>query len=423
MPDTILTRIRNAWNVFRYGERTYQYQDLGVGYGYRPDRIQMLLTSERQMIASVYNRIGIDAAAININHVRLDLNNKFIDIIDSSLNNCLNVEANIDQTGRAFIQDVVMSMCDEGSVAIVPVDTTVSPRVSGSYEILTMRTGRIIQWWPEHVEVEVYNRKTGQKENIVVSKTEVAIVENPLYAVMNQPNSTLQRLIDKINLLDVIDTQSGSGKLDLIMQLPYVIKTPARQKQAENRRDAIEDQLMNSRYGIAYIDGTEKITQLNRPAENNLMEQIEYLTSMLWSQLGLTKEIFEGTADEPTMINYYNRTIEPILSAICGSMIKTFLTRTARSQGQSIIPIRNPFRLVTTDQLAEISDKFTRNEILSPNDIRAIIGLKPSSDPKADELRNRNISQSSEEAEVPEEEKSEINSKWKETKKNGKVKA
>lgn len=423
MPDTILTRIRNAWNVFRYGERFYQYQDLGVGYGYRPDRIQMLLTSERQMIASVYNRIGIDAAAININHVRLDENNKFIDIIDSSLNNCLNVEANIDQTGRAFIQDVVMSMCDEGSVAIVPVDTTVSPRVSGSYEILTMRTGRIIQWWPEHVEVEVYNRKTGQKENIVVSKTEVAIVENPLYAVMNQPNSTLQRLIDKINLLDVIDTQSGSGRLDLIFQLPYVIKTLARQKQAEVRRDQLEEQLMNSRYGIAYIDGTEKITQLNRPAENNLMQQIEYLTSMLWSQLGLTKEIFEGTADEPTMINYYNRTIEPILSAICGSMIKTFLTRTARSQGQSIIPIRNPFRLVTTDQLAEISDKFTRNEILSPNDIRAIIGLKPSSDPKADELRNRNISQSSEEAEVPEEENSEINSKWKENKKNGKVKA
>jgi len=393
VPDSILTRIRRAWNIFRSGEDYIDYSDLGVGMGYRPDRINMLLGSERATIASVYNRIGIDVAAISVQHVRTDENGRYVDVIDSGLNNCLTTEANIDQTGRAFIQDVVMSMCDEGSVAIVPVDTTVNPRVSGSYEILTLRTGRILQWYPEHVQLEVYNQRTGLKEPITLPKTMVAIVENPLYAVMNQPNSTLQRLISKIQLLDVIDNQSGSGKLDLLIQLPYVIKTDARRQQAENRRDAIETQLKDSKYGIAYVDATEKITQLNRPAENNLMQQIEYLTSMLWSQLGLTREVFEGTADEQQLVNYYNRTIEPILSAITDSMKRVFLTKTARSQGQSIMAIRDPFKLVPAAQLAELADKFTRNEIVTSNEFRGVIGMKPSSDPKADELRNKNLNQ------------------------------
>lgn len=393
MPDSILTRIRRAWNIFRSGEDYIDYSDLGVGMGYRPDRINMLLGSERATIASVYNRIGIDVAAISVQHVRTDENGRYVDVIDSGLNNCLTTEANIDQTGRAFIQDVVMSMCDEGSVAIVPVDTTINPRVSGSYEILTLRTGRIVQWYPEHVQLEVYNQRTGLKELITLPKTMVAIVENPLYAVMNQPNSTLQRLITKIQLLDVIDNQSGSGKLDLLIQLPYVIKTDARRQQAENRRDAIETQLKDSKYGIAYVDATEKITQLNRPAENNLMQQIEYLTSMLWSQLGLTREVFEGTADEQQLVNYYNRTIEPILSAITDSMKRVFLTKTARSQGQSIMAIRDPFKLVPAAQLAELADKFTRNEIVTSNEFRGVIGMKPSADPKADELRNKNLNQ------------------------------
>jgi len=393
VPDSILTRIRRAWNIFRSGDDYIDYSDLGVGMGYRPDRINMLLGSERATIASVYNRIGIDVAAISVQHVRTDENGRYVDVIDSGLNNCLTTEANIDQTGRAFIQDVVMSMCDEGSVAIVPVDTSINPRVSGSYEILTLRTGKILQWYPEHVQLEVYNQRTGLKELITLPKTMVAIVENPLYAVMNQPNSTLQRLITKIQLLDVIDNQSGSGKLDLLIQLPYVIKTDARRQQAENRRDAIETQLKDSKYGIAYVDATEKITQLNRPAENNLMQQIEYLTSMLWSQLGLTREVFEGTADEQQLVNYYNRTIEPILSAITDSMKRVFLTKTARSQGQSIMAIRDPFKLVPAAQLAELADKFTRNEIVTSNEFRGVIGMKPSADPKADELRNKNLNQ------------------------------
>lgn len=395
MPDSILTRFRNAWNIFRYGQRLIDYQkDIGPGYGYRPDRNQFLLGTEQSIISSIYNRIGIDVSAINIQHVRLDENDKYLDVIKSGLNNCLTVEANIDQTGRAFIQDVVMSMCDEGTVAIVPVDTTIDPHVSSSYDVLTMRTAKIIQWYPEHVQVELYNQRTGLKEVITLSKTMVAIIENPLYAVMNEPNSTLKRLIDKINLLDVIDTQSASGKLDLLIQLPYVIKTDARRKQAEVRRDAVESQLKDSRYGIAYIDGTEKITQLNRPAENNLMAQIEYLTSMLWSQLGLTKEIFEGTADDQMMVHYYNRTVEPMLAAITDAMSRVFLTKTGRSQGQAIMGIRDPFKLVPSAELAEIADKFTRNEIVTSNEFRAVIGLKPSSDPKADELRNKNLNQS-----------------------------
>lgn len=402
MPDSILTRMKNAWNVFRYGEinNVVQYSSLGVGYGYRPDRINMLLGNERATVASIYNRIGIDVAAINIQHVRTDENGRFVDIIKSGLNNCLTTEANIDQTGRAFIQDVVMSMCDEGSVAIVPVDTTINPNISGSYDILTLRTGKIVQWYPEHVQLKVYNQKTGVKELIILPKTMVAIIENPLYAVMNQPNSTLQRLIQKLQLLDVIDNQSGSGKLDLLIQLPYVIKTEARRQQAENRRDSIEAQLQDSKYGIAYVDGTEKITQLNRPAENNLLNQIEYLTSMLWSQLGLTKEIFEGNAAEQDLVNYYNRTIEPILSSITDSMKRVFLTKTARSQYQTIMAIRDPFKLVPAAQLAELADKFTRNEIVTSNEFRSIIGMRPSSDPKADELRNKNLNQNLSESEV-----------------------
>lgn len=394
MPDTILTRIRKAWNIFRFGEDSLYYNtNLGVGYGVRPDRIKLLTGVERSIIASVYTRIGIDVSAIGIKHVRVDENGRFVDVIDSGLNNCLTIEANIDQTSRAFIQDVVMSLCDEGTVAIVPVDTTINPKVSSSYDILTMRTARIVQWYPEHVMVNLYNQQTGMHQDIVLPKTMVAIVENPLYAVMNEPNSTLKRLIEKLNLLDAIDQQSGSGKLDVLIQLPYVIKTDARRQQAETRRDAIEAQLKDSKYGIAYVDGTEKITQLNRPAENNLMGQIEYLTSMLYSQLGMTTEIFEGTADEATLINYYNRTIEPMLSAITDSMKRVFLTKTGRSQGQSIMAIRDPFKLVPAAALAELADKFTRNEIVTSNEFRAVIGMKPSTDPKADELRNKNLNQ------------------------------
>jgi hypothetical protein len=394
VPDTILTRIRKAWNIFRFGEnRLYYDTNLGVGYGVRPDRIKLLTGVERSIIASVYTRIGIDVSAIGIKHVRVDENGRFVDVIDSGLNNCLTIEANIDQTSRAFIQDVVMSLCDEGTVAIVPVDTTVDPSISSSYDVLTMRTARIVQWYPEHVIVNLYNQRTGMHQDIALPKTMVAIVENPLYAVMNEPNSTLKRLIEKLNLLDAIDQQSGSGKLDVLIQLPYVIKTDARRQQAENRRDAIEAQLKDSKYGIAYVDGTEKITQLNRPAENNLMGQIEYLTSMLYSQLGMTTEIFEGTADEATLINYYNRTIEPMLSAITDSMKRVFLTKTGRSQGQSIMAIRDPFKLVPAAALAELADKFTRNEIVTSNEFRAVIGMKPSTDPKADELRNKNLNQ------------------------------
>jgi len=399
VPDSLLTRIRKAWNIFRYGDPEIYYNtDLGVGYGYRPDRISMNFRNDRDVVAAIYTRIGIDVAAITIQHVRLDADGNYADVIKSGLNDCLTVEANIDQTGRAFIQDVVMSLCDEGSVAIVPVDTTVRPHTAGAYDVISMRTGRILQWFPEHVQVEIYNERTGLKEPLILPKRLVAIVENPLYAVMNQPNSTLQRLITKIQLLDVIDNQSGSGKLDLIIQLPYVIKTDARRQQAEIRRDDLEAQLTDSKYGIAYVDGTEKIIQLNRPAENNLMGQIEYLTSMLWSQLGLTKEVFEGTADEAALVNYYNRTVEPILAAITGSMNRVFLTKTARSQGQAIMGIRDPFRLVPVEQLSEVADKFTRNEILTSNEVRSIIGMKPSADPKANELRNKNLNQSPEEA-------------------------
>lgn len=398
MPNSLSERIKNAWNVFRYGETRDYSENYGSSYSTRPDRIKFMLGNEKSIITAIYNRIGIDVAAIPLYHARLDQNGNFVEIIDSGLNNCLTLEANIDQTGRSFIQDVTMSLCDEGAVAIVPTDTTLNPNVTGSFDVITMRAGQIKEWFPGHIRVNVYNENRGEKEDIIVSKTVAAVIENPLYSVMNEPNSVLRRLIEKLVLLDAIDQQSGSGKLDLIIQLPYIIKTPTRKAQADARRLEIENQLKDSKYGIAYIDGTEHVTQLNRPAENNLMTQIEYLTSMLYSQLGLTEEIFAGTADETAMLNYYNRTIEPFVAAIAGGMKRVFLTKTARTQGQSIVAIRNPFRLVPTEKLADIADKFTRNEILSSNEFRGIVGYKPSSDPKADELRNKNINNSNEQS-------------------------
>lgn len=387
--------MKHAWNAFTGTDYT-TYQDVGPGYSSRPDRIRLTKGNERSIITSVYNRIALDVAALNVQHIRLDENGRFLSVIQDGLNTCLTVEANIDQTARAFIQDIVVSMLDEGCVAIVPVDTTYDPSVTGSYDIQTMRVGKILDWYPQHVRVRLYNERTGAKENILVPKSTVAIVENPLYAVVNEPNSTMQRLIRKLNLLDVIDEQSGSGKLDLIIQLPYVIKTEARRQQAENRRKDIEAQLSGTKYGIAYADGTERITQLNRSVNNNLMSQIEYLTSMLYSQLGITQSILDGTADEKTMLNYNNRTIEPIISAIVDEMKRKFLTKTARSQSQSISFFRDPFKLVPVNDIAEIADKFTRNEIMTSNEIRQVIGMKPSDDPRADELRNKNLSAPSE---------------------------
>lgn len=393
MEITLGSRLKHAWNAFLSREPTSYYQSPGRGYSYRPDRPRLTRGNERSIVTSVFNRIALDAAAISIQHVKLDDNGRFVSSVGSGLNNCLTVEANIDQTARAFIHDIVMSMMDEGCVAIVPVDTTLNPEVTGSYDIVTMRVGQVLSWYPQHVKVRVYNDRRGEKEDILVPKSLVGIVENPLYAVMNEPNSTLQRLIRKLNLLDAVDEQAGSGKLDLIIQLPYVIKTEARRAQAEKRRKDIEEQLSGSKYGIAYTDGTEHIVQLNRAVENNLMTQIEYLTSMLYSQLGITKGVMDGSADEQTMLNYYNRTIEPILSAIVDEMKRKFLTKTARSQLQSISFFRDPFKLVPAAVLAEIADKLTRNEIMSSNEIRQIIGLKPSKDPKADELRNKNLSE------------------------------
>ena len=389
------SRLKHAWNAFTGTDYT-TYQDVGPGYSSRPDRIRLTKGNERSIITSVYNRIALDVATLNVQHIRLDENGRFLSVIQDGLNTCLTVEANIDQTARAFIQDIVVSMLDEGCVAIVPVDTTYDPSVTGSYDIQTMRVGKILDWYPQHVRVRLYNERTGAKENILVPKSTVAIVENPLYAVVNEPNSTMQRLIRKLNLLDAIDEQSGSGKLDLIIQLPYVIKTEARRQQAENRRKDIEAQLSGTKYGIAYTDGTERITQLNRSVNNNLMSQIEYLTSMLYSQLGITQSILDGTADEKTMLNYNNRTIEPIISAIVDEMKRKFLTKTARSQSQSISFFRDPFKLVPVNDIAEIADKFTRNEIMTSNEIRQVIGMKPSDDPRADELRNKNLSAPSE---------------------------
>ena len=388
-----MDRIQRGWNAFKNRDPTTEYRDTGLGYAYRPDRVRFTRGNERSIVTSVYNRIALDVAAINIQHVQLDDNNRFTNVVESGLNSCLNLEANIDQTGRAFVQDIVMSMFDEGCVAVVPVDTTQDPEITDSYDILSMRTGKILEWKPRHVKVRVYNDRTGMKEDLLLPKKQVAIIENPLYAVINEPNSTMQRLIRKLCLLDAVDEQSSSGKLDLIIQLPYVVKTEARRQQANDRRKQIEEQLTGSKYGIAYTDGTERITQLNRPVENNLMKQIEYLTSMLYSQLGITQAILDGTADDKTMLNYYSRTIEPIISAIVDEMKRKFLTKTARSQKKSIMFFRDPFKLVPVNDIAEIADKFTRNEILSSNEIRQIVGIKPSKDPKADELRNKNLSE------------------------------
>lgn len=393
----IRDRLQHAWNAFVYNDNTYvDPQNLGGLSTYKPDRVHFSRGVERSIVTSVYNRLALDVSSIAIKHVRLDENGRFKEEVDSGLQNCLNVEANIDQTGRAFLQDVVMSMLDEGCVAIVPVDTTIDPAKSGSYEINTMRTGKILEWYPAHVRVRVYNDRKGIHEELVLPKSSVAIIENPLYAVINEPNSTMQRLIRKLNLLDVVDEQTSSGKLDLIIQLPYVIKTDARRKQAEERRKDIEMQLSGSKYGIAYTDGTERITQLNRPAENNLMKQVEYLTSMLYSQLGLTQSIMDGSADDKTMLNYYNRTVEPILAAITDEIKRKFLTKTARSQKQTVMYFRDPFKLTPVVDLAEIADKFTRNEIMTSNEIRQIVGMKPADDPSADELRNKNLNQSNE---------------------------
>lgn len=395
----LIERVQRGWNAFRNRDPTFNFQNLGEISYYRPDRPRFTRGNERSIITSVYNRIALDASSICIQHVRLDNNGRFSSVIDSGLNNCLTLDANIDQTGRAFIQDAVMSMLDEGCVAIFPVETDVDPESTESYKINSMRTGKIIEWRPEHVKIRAYDDRIGRQSDIILKKSMVAIVENPLYAVINEPNSTMQRLIHKLNLMDVTDEQTASGKLDLIIQLPYVIKTPARQQQAEERRKSIEMQLASSKYGIAYTDGTEHITQLNRSVENNLMKQVEYLTNMLYSQLGITQAILDGTADDKTMLNYYNRTIEPIMSAIVDEMKRKFLTKTARSQGQSIMFFRDPFKLVPVNDIAEIADKFTRNEIMTSNEIRQIIGMKPSEDPKADQLLNSNISHPAEEIE------------------------
>lgn len=390
--------LKHSWDAFTSRDPTKEIKmDFGSSSYFKPDRIRLHRGNERSIVTAVYNRIAIDCAAIDIRHVKLDENGKYLEDINSSLNDIFTVEANLDQTGRAFFQDAVMSMLEEGHVALVITKADIDPSSSESYKIQAMRTGRVTRWMPNAVQVNLYNEETGRHQEVVLPKKNVAIIENPLYAVMNEPNSTLQRLIRKLNLLDVVDEQSGSGKLDLIIQLPYVIKSEARRNQAEARRKDIEMQLAGSKYGIAYTDGTERITQLNRPAENNLLKTIEYLTSMLYGQLGITEDVFKGTADEKTMLNYYNRTIEPILSAIVLECRRTFLSKTARTQHQSIMFFRDPFKLVPVQELADISDKLTRNEIASPNEIRSIIGWKPSNDPNSDQLRNRNISQSAEE--------------------------
>lgn len=390
MEMNIGSRLKHAWNAFLNrdppGSRYY-----GGGYSYRPDRMRFSRGSERTIINAIYNRIALDAASITINHVKLDENNRFDSIIDSGLNYCLNTEANADQTGRGLIQDIVMTFLEEGVAAVVPEKTNFDPRYSNSYEIYSMRVGVPVEWYPNHVRVRLFNELTGQKEEITFPKKMVALIENPFYAVMNAPNSTMQQLVRKLALLDVVDEQAGSGKLDMIIQLPYVIKSQARRDQAEQRRAEIEKQLSGSKYGIAYTDGTERIVQLNRSLENNILKSIEYLTNMVYSQLGVTQEILNGTADEKTMNNYMNRIIEPVISAIADEFKRKFLTKTARTQGQSIMFFRDPFRLAPVSMIAEMADKFTRNEIMTPNEFRQVIGMKPSKDPKSDRLANRNI--------------------------------
>lgn len=399
-----IDRLQHGWNAFMNRDPTNDFRGVGESYYYRPDRPRFTKGNEKSIVNAVYNRIALDVAAIGFKHVRADDDGKFAEEIKSGLNDCLNIEANLDQTGRAFLQDVVMSMFDEGVIAIVPIDTTLDPTKTGSYDIQSMRVGKIVTWYPEHVKVNVYNEKTGKRQEIVMAKRNVAIIENPLYAVTNEPNSTVKRLIRKLNLLDVIDEQSGSGKLDLIIQLPYVVKTEAKRRQAETRRKDIENQLAGSKYGIAYTEATEKITQLNRPVENNLLKQIEYLTTMVYSQLGITSGVMDGTADEKTMLNYNTRSVEPIVSAISDEIIRKFITKTARSQGQTIMTFRDPFKLVPVTEIAEIADKFTRNEIATSNEIRQLIGWKPSDDPGANELRNKNLNKQADQMGQPEEE-------------------
>lgn len=389
-----IARLKHAWNAFLDQDTSFRghSRDWGASYGVRPDRVRLRISNERSIISSIYTRLSVDVASVDIRHCRLDVQGRYIeDIATSGLHQCLNVEANVDQSGRAFRQDAVLTLFDEGVIAIVPVDTSLSPEGAGSVDIHTMRVGKIVQWFPRHVRIDLYNDQTGRREEVTLEKKAVAIIENPLYGVMNEPNSTLQRLIRKLNLLDSVDEQSSSGKLDLIIQLPYVIKSEARRQQAEQRRQDIEFQLKGSKYGIAYTDGTEKVVQLNRPAENTLLKQVEYLTVMLYGQLGLTPGIMDGTADEATMLNYNNRTVEPVLGAFADEMKRKFLTKTARTQGQTVEYFRDPFKLVPMSQLAELADKFTRNEIVTSNEFRGFIGMRPSSDPKADELRNSNM--------------------------------
>lgn len=389
----VITRFKNAWNAFTGRDPTHRPPNYYGGYYSRPDRIRLTRGNERSFIAAVYTRIAIDVAATSFELAKLDEGGRYCFRIESGLNDCLNISANLDQTGRAFMQDVVMSLLDEGSVAIVPVETDINPDTTESYDIYNMRVGKITEWYPTDVRVEIYNERIGRKQELILPKNTVAIVENPFYQIMNEPNSTAQRLIRVINNLDILNDNNCSGKLDLIIQLPYVIRSDARREQAEARRKEIEMQLAGSKYGIAYTDGTEKITQLNRAVENNMLSQVQYFTTMLLNQLGMPESVFDGTADEATMLNYYNRTIEPIVSAIVGEMNRKFLTKNARTRGHSIVFFRDPFRLVPVNQIAEIADKFTRNEILSSNELRQIIGFKPSADERADELRNKNISQ------------------------------
>lgn len=420
---TFMERLQHGWNAFINNKDPTVTQPLYSygNYSYRQDRRRLRVGNERTIINSIYNRISTDCAAIDIRHVKTDVNGRFSDVIDSGLNTIFSLEANIDQTARSFVQDIVQSMLDEGVVACVPVDTTTDPYKEGSYDISTMRTGKITKWMPRHVTVELYNDRTGQKQEVTLPKEMVAIVENPFYSVMNEPNSTMQRLIRKLRLLDDVDEQSSAGKLDLIIQLPYVIKTEARRQQAEQRRKDIEMQLAGSKYGIAYTDGTERVIQLNRSLDNNLMKQIEYLTETLMGQLGITNEILNGTANEQTMMNYYNRIVEPILSAITGEFIRKFLSKTARTRHQSIMFFRDPFKLVPVSSIADIADKFTRNEILSSNEVRGLIGFKPVKDPKADELRNKNLNQASDAPSSPttNEEENDADSVFKEQIQNG----
>lgn len=396
-------KLKHAWNAFKNEEEHFHEAppEIGASYGWRPDRGRRSYSNERSIISSVYTRLSIDVAAVDMRHVRLDDSEQYVEDIQSGLNNCLTVEANIDQGARAFRQDIAMTLIDKGVAAIVPVDTTLDPHDFGSFDIKTLRVGEVVAWYPKHVKVSLYNEELGIRQEILLEKKYVAIIENPLYEVMNQPNSTLQRLIRKLNMLDTVDEASSSGKLDLIIQLPYVVKSEALKQRAEQRRSDMEFQLKDSKYGIAYADGTEKITQLNRPVENNLLKQVEYLTTMLYAQLGLTAEVMNGTADEQVMLNYNNRTVEPLLAAISEGMVRAFLTKTARSQGQSIRYYRDPFKLVPIASIADIADKFTRNEIASANDMRSAIGWKPSKDPKADKLINSNMPQPADPSAIP----------------------